>query len=126
MDRINGLTCFIPIQMCEKDVVGIVTFDLARVVQKVDSAIHPINLYSLDNADCPGELTALNTANSASPPLPPSPPRRKSTLLSFFSHTPQNISKIKGGDTATHLRNNCQTLGILTGMALGIGLEGML
>ena len=79
--------------------------------------------------DCPGELTALNSTNSASPPfppLPPSPPRRKSTLLSFFSHTPQNIPKIKGGNTATHLRNNFQILGILTGMALGIGLEGML
>ena len=50
MDRINGLTCFIPIQMCEKDVVGILTFDLAPVVQKVDSAIHRINLYSLDSA----------------------------------------------------------------------------
>jgi len=39
MNRINGLTCSIPIQMCEKDVVGIVTFDLAPVVQKVDSDI---------------------------------------------------------------------------------------
>ena len=79
--------------------------------------------------DCPGKLTALNSTNSASPPplpTPPSPPRRKSTLLSFFSHTPQNIPKIKGGDTATHLRNNFQILGILTGMALGIGLESML
>ena len=87
MDRINGLTCFIPIQMCEKDVVGIVTFDLARVVQKVDSAIHPINLYSLDNADCPGELTALNTANSASPPPPPIPtPQKKHITFVFFSY----------------------------------------
>ena len=84
MDRINGLTCFIPIQMCEKDVVGIVTFDLARVVQKVDSAIHPINLYSLDNADCPGELTALNTANSASPPSPHPHPAEKAHYFRFF------------------------------------------
>ena len=36
--------------MCEKDVVGIETFDLALVVQKVDSTIHWINLYSLDSA----------------------------------------------------------------------------
>ena len=50
MDRINGLTCFIPIQMCGKDVVGIVTFDLVPVVQKVDSDIHRINLYPLDSA----------------------------------------------------------------------------
>ena len=50
MDRINGLTRFIPIQMREKDVVGIVTFDLAPVVQKVDSAIHRINHYPLDSA----------------------------------------------------------------------------
>ena len=50
MDRTNGLTCFIPNQMCEKDVVGIETFDLALVVQKVDSTIHRINLYSLDSA----------------------------------------------------------------------------
>ena len=50
MDRINSLTCFIPIQMCEKDVVGIVTFNLTPVVQKVDSANHRINLYSLDSA----------------------------------------------------------------------------
>ena len=50
MDRINGLTCFIPNQMCKKDVVGIETFDLALVVQKVDSTIHRINLYSLDSA----------------------------------------------------------------------------
>ena len=50
MDRINPLTCFTPIQMREKDVVGIVTFDLAPVVEKVDSAIHRINLYSLDSA----------------------------------------------------------------------------
>ena len=50
MDRINGLTCFIPIQMREKDVVGVVTLiDLAPVVEKVDSAIHRINLYSLDS-----------------------------------------------------------------------------
>ena len=50
MDRINGLTCFIPIQMCGKDVVGIVTVDLVPVVQKVDSDIHRINLYPLDSA----------------------------------------------------------------------------
>ena len=51
MDRINGLTCFIPIQMREKDVVGVVTLiDLAPVVEKVDSTIHRINLYSLDSA----------------------------------------------------------------------------
>ena len=49
MDRINGLTCFIPIQMGEKD-VGIVTFDQAPVVQKVDSATHRINLYPKDSA----------------------------------------------------------------------------
>ena len=49
MDRINGLTCFIPIQMCGKDVVGIVTFDLVPVVQKVDSDIHRINLYQTLN-----------------------------------------------------------------------------
>ena len=50
MDRINGLTCFIPIQMREKDVVGVVTLiDLAPDVEKVDSAIHRINLYSLDS-----------------------------------------------------------------------------
>ena len=36
--------------MCKKDVVGIETFDLALVVQKVDSTIHRINLYSLDSA----------------------------------------------------------------------------
>ena len=50
MDRINGLTCFISIQMCGKDVVGIVTFDLVPVVQKVDSDIHRTNLYPLDSA----------------------------------------------------------------------------
>ena len=50
MDRINGLTRFIPIQMCGKDVVGIVTFDQTPVVQKVDSAIHRINHYPLDSA----------------------------------------------------------------------------
>ena len=51
MDRINGLTCFIPIQMREKDVVGVVTLiDLAPVVEKVDSTIHRINLYSPDKS----------------------------------------------------------------------------
>ena len=36
--------------MREKDVVGVVTLiDLAPVVEKVDSAIHQINLYSLDS-----------------------------------------------------------------------------
>ena len=49
MDRINGLTCFIPIQMGKKD-VGIVTFDQAPVVQKVDSATQRINLYPKDSA----------------------------------------------------------------------------
>ena len=41
MDRINGLTRFTPIQMREKDVVGIVAFDLAPVVQKVDKRYPP-------------------------------------------------------------------------------------
>ena len=50
MDRVKGLTFSIPIQMCQKDVVGIVTFDLVPVVQKVDSAIHRINHYPLDSA----------------------------------------------------------------------------
>ena len=50
MDRVKGLTCSIPIQMCKKDVVSIVTFDLAPVVQKVDSTIHQINHYPLDSA----------------------------------------------------------------------------
>ena len=37
--------------MREKDVVGVVTLiDLAPVVEKVDSTIHRINLYSLDSA----------------------------------------------------------------------------
>ena len=50
MDRVKGLTFSTPIQMCQKDVVGIVTFDLAPVVQKVDSAIQWIHHYPLDSA----------------------------------------------------------------------------
>lgn len=61
------------------------------------------------------------TQQVPSPVIPHPHPTEK-----VFSHTPQNIPKIKGDDTATHLRNNFQTLGILTGTALGIGLEGML